>query len=98
MIIFLKLHIYLGSTDTNRDNDIAPLLLNSLFKLTRPVDLLQCNVDFIPFALQVAGDSCRSGQSLSGQRKLPWAVLLYREASEVLSDWSYSGGEISTKY
>ena len=47
-------------------------------------------------AVQVAGDRCGSGQSLPGQRKLPWAVLLYREASEVLSDWSYSGGEMST--
>lgn len=48
-------------------------------------------------ALQVAGDSCGSGESLPGQRKLPWAVLLHREAPEVLSDRSYSGGKISTK-
>lgn len=47
--------------------------------------------------LQVAGDSCGPGQSLPGQRKLPWAVLLHREAPEVLSDWSYPGGETSTK-
>lgn len=44
--------------------------------------------------LQVAGDRCGTGQSLSGQRKLPRPVLLYREAPEVLSDWSSSGGEI----
>lgn len=51
----------------------------------------------VPSALQVAGDSCGSCQSLSGQRKLPWAVLFHREAPEVLSDRSYSWGEISTK-
>lgn len=50
-----------------------------------------------PSALQVAGDRCGSGQSLPGQRKLPWAVLLHREAPEVLPDWSYSGGEMSMK-
>lgn len=44
--------------------------------------------------LQVAGDRCGTGQSLFGQRKLPWAVLLHREASEVLSDWCSSGGEL----
>lgn len=48
-------------------------------------------------ALQVAGDSCGSCESLPGQRKLPWAVLLHRKAPEVLSDRSYSGGKISTK-
>lgn len=50
---------------------------------------------FPSYALQVAGDCCGSWQSLPGQRKLPWAVLLHREAPEVLSDRSYSGGEIS---
>lgn len=44
--------------------------------------------------LQVAGDRRGTGQSLPGQRKLPRPVLLYREAPEVLSDWSSSGGEI----
>lgn len=44
--------------------------------------------------LQVAGDRRGTGQSLFGQRKLPWAVLLHREASEVLSDWCSSGGEL----
>lgn len=51
----------------------------------------------VPSALQVAGDSCGSCQSLSGQGKLPWAVLFHREAPQVLSDRSYSGGEISAK-
>lgn len=46
--------------------------------------------------LQVAGDRCGTGQSLFGQRKLPWAVLLHREASEVLSDWCSSGGELGS--
>lgn len=44
--------------------------------------------------LQVVGDRCGTGQSLFGQRKLPRAVLLHREASEVLSDWCSSGGEM----
>lgn len=44
--------------------------------------------------LQVAGDRRGTGQSLPGQRKLPRALLLHREAPQVLSDWSASGGEM----
>lgn len=46
--------------------------------------------------LQVAGDCCGSGSSLSGQRELPWPILLHREAPKVLSDWcSFGGGYLT---
>lgn len=64
------------------------------------VDLIFSSLPFNsplpPLHLQVAGDSCGSGESLPGPRKLPRAVLLHREAPEVLSNWSYPGGKKST--
>lgn len=77
-----------------------PVRLNSLphswFKVDHGLKIALQYCCFLSSALQVAGDCCGFGPSLPGQRKLPWAVLLHREASEVLSDWSYSGGEISS--
>lgn len=57
-------------------------------------DRISCINEASVVLLQVAGDRRGTGQSLFGQRKLPRAVLLYREAPEVLPDWSASGGEI----
>ncbi|KAI1885251.1 hypothetical protein AGOR_G00218240 [Albula goreensis] len=39
----------------------------------------------------VAGYCCGAGTGISCKRQLPWPVLLHREASEVLPNWSAPG-------